>query len=358
MPRQREPFSNRARHLRRLRLGSLVLVTLALLWTGRAHAVTVALLRPENDAPALDEALFRLQGELLALGVSVAIIDGPQRPDGDTAAVRGWLAQAARERGLDAFIAVVGDSEPAAADVWICEPSSPPRLSRVELEPTADDRAATLAIRAIEVLRSNFVALDLARDARPSAKPPAAEPLHEPQVLPREPFAPLGLEAGATALTSFGNVGPALLPLARADWALDRWVSLQATAAGFGTRPRLETRAGHVDVARELGLLGVCLCDPSTRGIHPLFALSAGALRTALDAQADTPNLGHHVERWAVLVDAAVGARLGLARRFYLTIAGHLELAEPYVAIHVLDAVVATTGRPNLLLTLTAGARP
>ena len=41
---------------------------------------------------------------------------------------------------------------------------------------------------------------------------------------------------------------------------------------------------------------------------------------------------------------------------YHVTFAAHVQLAEPYVAIHVLDTVVATTGRPNLLLTLTLGA--
>jgi hypothetical protein len=33
-----------------------------------------------------------------------------------------------------------------------------------------------------------------------------------------------------------------------------------------------------------------------------------------------------------------------------------MQLAEPYVAIHFVETQVATTGRPNLLVSLTAGA--
>jgi hypothetical protein len=55
-------------------------------------------------------------------------------------------------------------------------------------------------------------------------------------------------------------------------------------------------------------------------------------------------------------MDGSFGTGLRLGDRFYLTIAAHVQMAEPYVAIHFVDAVVATSARPNLLLTLTVGA--
>jgi hypothetical protein len=52
-----------------------------------------------------------------------------------------------------------------------------------------------------------------------------------------------------------------------------------------------------------------------------------------------------------------VGAGLRLSQRTFLTLAAHGQVAQPYVAVHIVDAVAATSGRPNLLLTLTLGAR-
>jgi hypothetical protein len=148
-----------------------------------------------------------------------------------------------------------------------------------------------------------------------------------------------------------------VLPLARLDWAARSWLALQATGAGLGTRPRVATAAGSVEVTQAFGLLGLCVCSAAPTGLHPSFALSIGALRTALDGQATSPNLGHRVERWAAVADVSAGARLGLPDPFYLALASHVQLTQPSVAIHVVEPVVATTGRPNLLLTLTAGAR-
>jgi hypothetical protein len=340
------------------RIGALMLAACVSFGATRVKAATVALLRPDRDAPALNEALFRLDGELLAIGASVTILDGPADRDADSAELRGWLELTARERAIDAYIDVVGGDTPVAANVWLCE-RSPLRLrrSRVELEPNANDRAATLAIRAIEVLRSSFLARELSGAHQADTRVESA-PMSNETAPPPQPLARLGIEAGATALASFGEVSPAVLALARVDWALGSWFSLQATAAGLGSRPRIETPAGHVDVARQFGLMGLCLCSPKLESIRPLFALSAGAIRTELFGAARPPNAGHQVEQWAALVDADFGARVGLPARVYLTLTAHVQIAAPSVTIHVMDTVVATTGRPNVLFTLTAGVRP
>ena len=47
---------------------------------------------------------------------------------------------------------------------------------------------------------------------------------------------------------------------------------------------------------------------------------------------------------------------LHLGDRYHLTLAAHVQVATPYVAIHFLDSVGAMSGRPNLLLTLAVGA--
>jgi hypothetical protein len=338
------------------RLRCILLVVWALLWVGHAEAATVAILRPASDAPAIHEAVFRLQGELLAVGLTVALADRPPFQKTDSEEARAWFEQAGTERAIDAFIDVVGVSLPEAVDVWICE-RTPRRLraSRVLLEPNTENAAATLAIRAIEVLRSSFLARELSGSG--AARESVAVPTRvEQRRSTPEHVSRLGLEAGATALTSFDGVPPAVLPLVRLDFAIRSWLTLQATGAGFGTRPRVEAAGGSVEINQAFGLLGLCVCFASGTGIHPLVALSVGALRTALDGQATAPNLGHRVARWTAVADGAAGARLSLPSWLFFTLAAHVQLGEPYVAIHVVDSVVGTTGRPNLLLTLTAGA--
>lgn len=331
----------------------------AVLWSGSAIAATVAIVRPPSGSAELKEASFRLQGELLAVGLEVRLVDRPARSAHDAASLRPELERLARERDLHAILEVIGEKRLQAVDVWMFQ-HAPRRVEvqRVQLEPSARRPSETLAIRAIEVLRSSFLELDLAGAVRPaSASPLREQPELEPSaVRAPEPRTLWALEAGAAVVSGVNGVGPALLPLVRADWVAAPWLVAQATFAGLGTRPTLETPAGSAQVSQLFGLLGLCYCRVSTTEIRPALALSVGALRTALDGLAELPARGHHVVRWSLLTEASLGLRLPVSDQYYATLAAHVQLAQPYVAIHFADTPVATTGRPNLLFTLTIGA--
>lgn len=343
-------------------LHPLLCVLCAVLWFGRAEAASVAILRPTSNAPAVKEALFRLKGELLAVGLAVSVADRPRGLESSSEAFREWFERVATEQGFDAVIDLFGGGAPLEVDIWLWE-RSPRRLraTRVAVDSSTENAAATLAIRSIEVLRSSLIAFDLRGTAEAEAgaaapvTPPPAEPV-KPVSTEREGGARLGLSAGATALTSLNGVGFAILPVARLDWALHPRFALQASAAGFGTRPRIETDAGSVAVAQQFALLGVCACATSSARLQAVAAFSVGALHTALEGRANTPNVGRDVDQWAFLAEASVGAQLRLFGSSYLMLGSHLQFAQPYVAVHSLDTVVATAGRPNLRFTLTAGA--
>jgi hypothetical protein len=208
-------------------------------------------------------------------------------------------------------------------------------------------------------LRSSFLEIDLVASERRSesmVKPPTVVlPLGEVNKPASHPER-FGLEVGVAAVTSLDGVGPAILPIARFDWAVRSWLVVQAALAGLGTRATVATTAGNAQVAQDYGVLGGCYRFLSDRRLRPFFALSAGLLRTSVEGRADSPNQGHATEQWSFLLDGSLGAGLRLRDRFTLTVAAHAQMAEPYVAIHFVDTVVATSARPNLLLTLTIGA--
>ncbi len=351
---------------------ALALLACVALWTDLGNAATVALVRPSSRSPALTEALFRLQGELLAVGLEVLVTERPTSRGGGETDRRALLERMAIERRLAAIIEVVGAGGVASVDIWIFQRS--PRRSefyRVAPEPDEPNAAEALAIRAIEVLRSSFLDLQLpptrprARSVAPRApgvaETPEPDAADEPTPGGAEARASdhverVGLELGAGMLTNLDGVGPAFLPVVRLDWALHPLLVAQATLSGFGTRPTIETEAGSATVAQHYGVLGLCYCSPSATGLHPFVAFAAGALRTSFDGRAEPPQVGHHVTRWSLLLDGSVGARLRLSRRYYLTAAAHLQLAEPYVAVYFVNTRVATTERPNLLVSLTVGA--
>jgi len=340
----------------------LWLAAIALSWVTDARAATVAILRPTHETREIREALSRLKGELLSVGLEVVIAERERGAGGETTSPEGraWLERLAQEQALDAMLDVIGDPRPSGVDVWLRERGTA-RLdvTRVELEPSAPDAAESLAIHAIEVLRSSFLSAELGASTAPAPPAPPAPQAEAPE-RPRPSAATverrLGLELGAAALAGFDGVSPSFLPMLRASLALDSTLLLTATAAGYGTRGGVEVPAGRVRVAQQFGLLGLCACHAASAGLQPMAGLSAGFLRTAVEGEASAPDVAHRAQSWSFLLEASAGVRAPLGQRYFLTLGAHLQIAQPYVAIYVVDAVVATTGRPNLLASLTLGS--
>jgi hypothetical protein len=111
-------------------------------------------------------------------------------------------------------------------------------------------------------------------------------------------------------------------------------------------------------VAQAYGLLGGSLRFRDGARLRPVATLSAGVLHTSVEGRADEPNQSHVLTQWSFLVEAGAGAVWHLHDRFTVSLAIHAQLAAPYVAVRFLDTEVATSARPNLLLTLTVGAWP
>ena len=342
------------------RLCPAFLITTLLAWTWPAYAATVVILRPPNAPADAIETLTRLRGELLSVGFEVAISDRTAARGQAGADSLTWLEQLTAERGASAVIDTVGDDALAAVDVWVVK-KHPRRfeVTRVAVEPDTANPSERLALRSVEALRAGLLEVDWAdrgRRSEPIAKPPTITASPAAVVEPVGRRERLGLEAGVTLLMSLDGVGPAVLPILRAGFAPRSWLVVQAALAGAGSQPTIAMTDGRVRVAQQYGVLGGCYRWRPDRRLWPFVALAAGALHTSVEGQSGVTVEGRTVDQWSFLLDAGLGAGLRLHGRYYLTLAAHVHLAEPYVAIHPLDAASATTGRPNLLLTLTVGA--
>jgi hypothetical protein len=340
------------------RLALAVVVAIGLLGATAARAASVIIVRPAGGPPAMVETLVRLQGELASAGFATEIVDAAAATDGaaGTGDARPVLEQLAARRGADAVVAIVGDLTPDSVEVWVIDRVTGKSLvRRVPFEPGDARASKTLALRAIELLRAGFLEMDLAERAPPPAVVKVVEP-DRPNEPPPRRAGRFGVEVGGAAVLSPDGVGPALLPLIRFDWSMRPWLLAHATLAGLGTRPTIETAAGSAEVEQAYGLLGLGVRFRTDDRLRPFATLSAGALRTLVDGRADAPNQGHVADQWSLLVDAGFGLQLHLPDRFYLSLAAHAQLAEPYLAVRFVDTVVATSGRPNLLMTFTIGA--
>lgn len=324
-----------------------------------AFAHTVLLLRPPNRSSATAELLERLRGELLSIGFEVVVRARPE--PGTTSAPEPMRSKLAAEARCDAALDVVDDSTPGAVDVWIVDSDQHfELLARVKVDANSENYSKALAIRTSEVLRARLVESHASKELQSSTSARPVPPKQTVTVESRgvQHSGRLGLELGAAALTSLDGLGLALLPLLRADWAVESKLVLQATLAGFGTRPSVAALAGEAKVAMQYALVGACYRLEWQHRVRPLAAFSVGALHTAVDGQAEPPWQGHLVDQWSFLLDASLGATFQLSQRYAIVLAGHVQLAEPYVAIHLGEQSVASSGRPNLLVSLALGVWP
>ena len=321
-------------------------------------AATVAIVRPPNPASDVTETLTRLRGELLSVGLEVAMSDRPLARGRAGADSLTWLEQVAAERGASAVVDTVGDDALVAVDVWVVK-TRPRRfeVTRVAVEAGTANPSERLALRAVEALRAGLLEVDwAARQRGDSAASPPTTTARAPEAAgPASQRERLALEVGAAALMSVDGVGPALLPIVRVDWAARPWLVLQAVLAGSATRPTIATTGGRARLAQQYALLGGCYRPSPDQRLWPFVALNAGLLHTSVEGQPGVTTAGRTVDQWSLLLDGSLGAGLRLYHRYYVTLAAHAQLAEPYVAIHFVDGAVATSGRPNLLLTLTVG---
>jgi len=335
----------------------------ALAWSlaaARAEAAKVLIVRPAAASPELNETVSRLKGEVLSLGLELAIVERPATLRATAAESHAWVARMAAERDIDAVIDVSNDALPARIDIWVFQGGERrTEVAHIVLVADAENAPERLAIRAIDALRARLAEIDLAAKEKHTARPAGQPPPTVAESPPRTSAAAMGhvdLQAGAAMLSSIDGVGPALMPIVRIGWSARPWLELQATVAGFGSRPAVVSASGSARVGQEYAVVGAGSCARAGRTLQPCVALAGGVLRTAIDGAADAPADAHFVERWSFLLDAGAGARLNLPGRYHVTLAAHVQVAEPYIAIHVVDTLVATSGRPNVLLSLTLGA--
>jgi hypothetical protein len=326
-------------------------------WTWPLHAATVVLVRSPSPSSEVTETLSRIHGELLSVGLEVVLTDRPaSREQADS---RAWVAEVAAAGGARAVLDVIGDDTLVAVDVWTVKlPPGRFEVTRIAAESNTANPSERLALRTIEALRASLLEIDLAaRQARgePLSKP-AAPTVVASALAPANERERFAFEIGVAGLMSLDGVGPAILPTVRAGWAARSWFIVQAALTGAGTSPTVTTTAGSASIAQQYGVLGACFRFGSDRRLWPFLGLAAGVLHTSVVGQPGLSMEGHDGDRWSLLFDASVGMGLRLYPRYYVTLAAHVQVADPYVAIHVADAVGATTGRPNLLLTLTVGA--
>src|SRR5262245_24227258 len=140
-------------------LGALF-VTLALAIPARAAGtLLVAVVRPAEPGRMTTEVVTRMQGELVAAGFQVALIDHARGMDPGAE-----LKVVATRFHPVAIFGIFEDPEGGSADVWIADLLSNKTLvQRVEADPREGSQvksgSSVQAVRAVELLRASLLEL-------------------------------------------------------------------------------------------------------------------------------------------------------------------------------------------------------
>jgi hypothetical protein len=343
-------------------MGVVILMGVLATPGARAEAAAVLLLRPARAAPLATETLVRLRGELTAAGFQVEVADAPAGPDAQAA-----IDRAAAVANVNAVVAILGDPGRETAEIRIVDRVRGETVRRqVPIPAGSERRAELLAIRTLELLRASIleVALGTTAPARAAPAPPAnesvapdrrvkspvspAQPAREPARWRESVFA---LELGGVVLGSIRGLGPAFIPVIRADARFGkrgRWVG-RMTVAGLGTRARIASGDDAADVAHSFGLIELVLPFRAGARVQPFLSLGVGGERVTAEGRTSWPYRGMHDGLWAALVDAGAGLRVGLSGRLQLAGELHAQGAYPYPVVRFMGTTLAEEGRPTLV---------
>lgn len=296
-------------------LGPLIVCWLLSFQTARADPPRVRVSRGDEADPVVRQATIRLEAELQAAGFAVdwedAAAAGDPRPAPESTSPSWFASIAIWRRGSE-----------AVADVWVVDHLSGKTLIRrvdAVAEPGAD-RARTLAIRAVELLRASLLELP----PRPVEETAQAAPEKAVDVLPRlepvkvvrPPLAGWSIALGAATTWTVG-FGPTIGPGAWVSRALAPGWILEARWVGPTFGPTLRG-ASATATLRQMILLAE-VCRVVGRGpVALLAAVGGGGVDSQATGQASAPLQAHDVHGLSGALHASLGLQFRLTKRMGL----------------------------------------
>lgn len=336
-------------------------ISLFCVWTSQVSAQSVVIRWTPGVDSETAEVVTRLHGELVAMGIEVAV----DREAGSTAGPDGPSHDLPSRP--DAVMEVTSQQEQLSVQIWARAEAGDlvPWNELVESSQTAN-ASEKVAIRAAEALRSRFVQddfrpsnPDVGAPAQPAVRPVEAAGGGEIPVVstPEDVSLRPRFALGGALMAATRGTTPALMPLARLEWPIVPGLVPQVTLAGLGTRSEVTTTNGGAEVSWNYAVLGVSYYAAKWGTVEPFIGMSTGVLLGTVQGQAQEPFDAHVSTEVFWLTEASLGILIAVSPTYFVTAAGHTHVTQPSMAIHVADEVAAVSGRPNWLATLTLGAR-
>jgi hypothetical protein len=347
-PQWRRPRDNgNRRYDHRIVVLMLVVLVTTLALPAQAEPAKVALVHDAAPNVLQQRTITRLRAELAAAGFEVTDITRP----GDDA--REAAEAEPPVNGVFATIVVVPRA-PDAADIWVADRITQKTVvRRVQVgSGTGNDVAAILAVRAVELLQACLLE---AVDRPIDESTPRSQPL-SPDVsdwMDRRTYTakpPFSLGAGLGVMHSFGNLGPAVLPVLAFSYRPTSGLSLAVRAGATAFASQLEAHAGTVAAQQQFAAIDLGYeFVPSIGRVRPIALIGAGVYHLDVTGTASSPYQGRTERLLAGLVEIGLGAQVQLGPRVSLVAAVRALFVLPKPVIRAAGEEVGSVSRPSLL---------
>jgi hypothetical protein len=250
----------------------------------------------------------------------------------------------------------------AFTDVWVADQVTHKTVARrIAAGGVGDPADRALALRVVELMRASLVegvVIEPSNDSIAPSASPATSPPPDVIAWTREAVKrphdrglfELGL--GVAGVWAGPELGIAVAPQLRLDWApSSRWsVGLLAAGPAFGAR--VAASEGSATIRQELALAEASVELGTPGPVVPHFAAGGGIYHFASTGYPEPPYTSRSDDVWAALLAAGVGARLPLAASAALRFDVRELLALPRPVVAFAGHQVAASMRPGTLAAL------
>ncbi len=331
----------------------VALAILGVSWSARAASALVVLIPAPSASQAADLVMNRTRGELLADGFRVMLAD--PTPEADRSAA---VARVAHEAGASVTVGLSLDGDGTAVTLYLVDALGRVTLRRMEeRDAVAGEAPEVVARHHVDRLRANLLDFLVANMApAPPPPPQRAEPASQPPSADVVPASKeklrFAIEAGLGVLGGFDGAGAAVMPVARVRLEVQPGLALRATAAGFGTQPRVDATAGSANVDQSLALIECVAQLGVANAIRPVLTVGAGVFHVDVTGTGQPPYSGAQNGEFAFTLDGGAGVVATIAPHIEVAVEGHALVTAPGIAVRFLDTEAARIGRPAILGTM------
>ena len=317
-------------------------------------AETVILLQPTTASPVVRRCLARIRDELAADRFRVVLAESGAVSEPGTV-----IENPARSGDDGTTLALFGDPQAGEAELSIVRRAAgrtAVRWATVVID-DPDRMEDVLAARALELLRATALELSIGNTRAP---PPQKPPEPGPPVEVRSPAPAAVVREAPTVMATMGVAiwsgleGPpaAVMPVGRIGVRLTDWAWARVSAAGLGSRPRVDAASGSATVSQNVALAELAVVFRPGRRLQPMLSLGAGVLDVAVVGTGTAPYEGREPQRWSAAFDAGAGVALAVWSRASLVTEVHGLIASPHPVVRFANTPAATIGYPSLIYTL------